>query len=327
MAIVSCPYWGLIHRRSAATVRTSLTWSSGRTRPARACTLWMAATAWRRGIRYSDWSSAAAGHEAHAEVGQPVPPRAGHAQLGGAVDRVELDDRVPVDGGRGRAEQLVEERLGVAGDPALDPDLVDRLAPAGEHAHAVAGGGDLVEVLVQGVPCERLEHPLADLVGRLDVQGDAGDGTEGAEPDDQAVELVVAPGDGAELAGGGDQLQAGDGGGEVALGVPEPWVAVATAPATEMWGSDARLARASPSRSSASASSPYRRPAEKLTVRRRGRRRRRRAGLSRLTSSSESARSVNECLEPSTRTRGAAATTSWTCSRVDGRCSVPARYR
>ena len=37
---------------------------------------------------------------------------------------------------------------------------------------------------------------------------------------------------------------------------PEPWVAVATAPATEMWGSEARLCSASPSGSSASASSP-----------------------------------------------------------------------
>ena len=31
------------------------------------------------------------------------------------------------------------------------------------------------------------------------------------------------------------------------LASPEPWVAVATAPATEMWGSDARLCRARPS--------------------------------------------------------------------------------
>jgi len=40
------------------------------------------------------------------------------------------------------------------------------------------------------------------------------------------------------------------------LASPEPWVAVATAPATEMWGSEARLARATPSPARASASSP-----------------------------------------------------------------------
>ena len=41
---------------------------------------------------------AVARREAHAEVGEPVPPRAGHAELAGAVDRVELDDRVALDG-------------------------------------------------------------------------------------------------------------------------------------------------------------------------------------------------------------------------------------
>jgi hypothetical protein len=40
------------------------------------------------------------------------------------------------------------------------------------------------------------------------------------------------------------------------LASPEPWVPVATAPATEMWGNDARLARAIPSAARASASSP-----------------------------------------------------------------------
>ena len=40
------------------------------------------------------------------------------------------------------------------------------------------------------------------------------------------------------------------------LASPEPWVAVATAPATEMCGSEARLCSATPSRSSAPASSP-----------------------------------------------------------------------
>ena len=70
--------------------------------------------------------------------------------------------------GRGGAEQVAGGLLRVVGDPALDPYLVDRPGPAGEHADAVAGAGDLVEVLVQGVPGQALEDPLADLVGRLD---------------------------------------------------------------------------------------------------------------------------------------------------------------
>jgi hypothetical protein len=40
------------------------------------------------------------------------------------------------------------------------------------------------------------------------------------QPDDQALEVVVAPGDREDVAGGGDQLQPGDRGGEVAVAVP-----------------------------------------------------------------------------------------------------------
>jgi hypothetical protein len=36
--------------------------------------------------------------------------------------------------------------------------------------------------------------------------------------------------------------------------------------------------------------------------------------------------SVNECREPSTRIRAAAAMISCTCATVVGRCSLPARY-
>src|SRR5215470_9370416 len=50
------------------------------------------------------------------------------------------------------------------------------------------------------------------------------------------------------------------------LASPEPWVAVAHAPATEMCGSDPRLCRARPARFSAVASSPYLRPALIMTA-------------------------------------------------------------
>ena len=49
---------------------------------------------------------------------------------------------------------------------------------------------------------------------------------------------------------------AGHRGRQVAVATPEPWVAVATAPATEMCGSEARLCRASPAAASRSTSAP-----------------------------------------------------------------------
>jgi hypothetical protein len=126
---------------------------------------------------------------------------------------------VPVHGRRDRAEQVAGDPLGLAGHPALDPDLVDRLPPAGEQADAVAGRGDRVQVLEQARPGQALEGALAYLVGRPDVQGDAGDHPERPQPDDQPVEVGIAPGGGQGLAGGGDQLQAGDRGGQAAVGV------------------------------------------------------------------------------------------------------------
>jgi hypothetical protein len=45
-----------------------------------------------------------------------------------------------------------------------------------------------------------------------------------------------------------------------------------------------------------------------------------------VMSSEESAMSLNECLEPRTRTCGAFTIISCACSIVDGRCSFRARY-
>ena len=82
---------------------------------------------------------AVAGGEAHAEVRQAIRPRARDAELRRAVDGIEAEDRVAVDRRRDGAEQLVALLLGRVADAALDPHLVDRLAPAGEDADAVAG--------------------------------------------------------------------------------------------------------------------------------------------------------------------------------------------
>ena len=98
-----------------------------------------------------------------------------------------------VDASRRRApKSSARTLLGRVGHAALDPHLVDRLAPAREDADAVAARGDLVEVLEQRVPREPLEDALAHLVRRLDVERDARDRAERAEADDHAVEVGVA---------------------------------------------------------------------------------------------------------------------------------------
>jgi hypothetical protein len=85
-----------------------------------------------------------------------------------------------------------------------------------------------------------------------------------------------------------------------------------------MWGSEARLCSARPSAFSVSASSPYFTPAPTVTVIR-SRSITTSAGRpSSETSSAESATSLNECREPSTRIRGARATISCSSSTVDG---------
>ena len=68
-------------------------------------------------------------------------------------------------------------------------------------------------MLEQRIPFESFEHTLAHLVGGLDVERDARDGADRAEPHDQPVEVGVAARESHDLA---------------------PGVAGAPAPATEM---------------------------------------------------------------------------------------------
>src|ERR687893_2948839 len=141
---------------------------------------------------------------------QAVGPEAGPAQLRRTGGRVELDDRVPVDRCRDRAEEVVLYLL--LRHPALDPDLIYGLAPAGKDADAVAARGDLVEVLEEGLPAQALEDPLAHLVGGLDVEGDPGNRAERPEPDHEPVEVRLSPGDLQHLAVGRHELEASDSG-------------------------------------------------------------------------------------------------------------------
>ena len=115
--------------------------------------------------------------------------------------------------------ELVGRILAGAG---LDPHLIGRLAPAREHADAVAGRRDRVEVLEQVLPAKALEHPLADRVGGLDVERDAGHRSDRAERDHEPVEIGIAAGGGHDVAVGCDQLKRGDGAREVAVAISRP---------------------------------------------------------------------------------------------------------
>src|ERR1039457_3030129 len=111
------------------------------------------------------------------------------------------------------------------------------------------------------------------------------------------------------------------------LAFPEPCVAVAQAPPTEMCGSDARLCRAQPSACSRWASSPYRIPAPTVTVARSGS-----ISMTGGRSATEtstpavSAMRLNEYPEPRARTWWLPETRSWSSSTLCGRCTRSARY-
>ena len=112
-ATVSRPYCGLIHSRSAATVRSSETCSSGATRRAeRAARPRSPPRAWRRVDRYSDWiSSPALGVKPIRKCGRrsdqgPGTPSCGVQLAGSSAE--DRDGASTVAGAR--AEQLVRRR-------------------------------------------------------------------------------------------------------------------------------------------------------------------------------------------------------------------------
>src|SRR5215216_6813745 len=126
---------------------------------------------------------------------------------------------MPVNCCSGRSEEVILYLLGLISDPALDPDLIDCLVPAGKDADAVAARDDLVEVLEEGLPAQAFKDPLPHLVGWLHVQGDPGDRTERAKPDHEAVEVWLASGRHDDLTSGRHELKARDRGREVAVRV------------------------------------------------------------------------------------------------------------
>ncbi len=135
-------------------------------------------------------------------------------------------------------------------EAALDPDLGDAVVlPVGEEADAVAAEEDLVEVVFELRDGEVFVDGLGDLEGGLDVEGDFGDDAEGSEIDDGAEESgrrLWRGRDGWMLPSAATNSMAETAVERLPFLLPEPWVAVAQAPTTETWGSEARLWTAKP---------------------------------------------------------------------------------
>ena len=92
---------------------------------------------------------AGGGGEFQAEVGEPLVPGAGEAELRGAVFGGDAGDGVEGGGGgRGAEESFWEDGGTEVVCAVLEPDLVDVVGlVGGEEADAVGGGEDGFEVL------------------------------------------------------------------------------------------------------------------------------------------------------------------------------------
>ena len=158
-------------------------------------------------------------------MGQPLVPAAGHAQLRGAGVRGQARHRVAVGGGGCGGEPPGVGQLGRRDGPngvldlPLDPDLGQPGGtPVGEHAHAVAAGGDGAEVVVEHLERKALVHPLADVEGRHHLQDQAGDHAQRPQVDHGAGKRVIGAGDFHQVAVRGDDLHGGDGRGQALVG-------------------------------------------------------------------------------------------------------------
>src|SRR3712207_2243406 len=106
----------------------------------------MASTAYRRGNTYSDCSSSPLlGVKPMRKCGKRSDQRPGLPNCG-----VQGVASSPTIGCRSTAAATAPKRsplylLGLLRHPALDPDLIDGLSPAGKGADAVAARGDLDE--------------------------------------------------------------------------------------------------------------------------------------------------------------------------------------
>src|SRR4029077_5815378 len=102
----------------------------------------------------------------------------------------------------------------------LEPHFAETLVlPVGEEADTVGGGLDGVEVVFQLLERKIFVNVLAHREFGLDVERDRSDHAESAEADNRAVEgvAILRARELHRVARRGDELQAGDGGGEIAV--------------------------------------------------------------------------------------------------------------
>ena len=157
---------------------------------------------------------AGAGREFHLEVRQAQVPWAEDAHLVGGGRRIHDGDGVIGTIGRPGAEEIAGAQRGIG--EALEPDMGDAVAiPVGEGADGVGGRGDGLEVVDIGRERQIDVEVLAHLEAGHDVDGDGCDDAECTETDHGAVEVGIAAPEGDGVARGGDELERGDGGGEV----------------------------------------------------------------------------------------------------------------
>ena len=153
---------------------------------------------------------------------EALVPRARDAELLGAVFGRMPGEWVEVAGGEfGSVEVGGEGSGGVGGDAVLDPDLGGAVVlPVGEEADAVAACEDVIEVMLEVSEGEVFVDGLGDLEGGLDIEGDSGKDTESSEMNDGSRKDVGVFGarDGVDGPVVGDDLEGGNGGGEVSVG-------------------------------------------------------------------------------------------------------------
>ena len=81
-------------------------------------------------------------------------------------------------------------RMGALVYTAFDPNLGRAMIlPVGENADAVAAREDIVQVMFKLREREVFIHHLSHLKGRLHIERDLGDNTEGSKSDDGAKEI------------------------------------------------------------------------------------------------------------------------------------------
>src|SRR5579875_1553683 len=158
-----------------------------------------------------------AGCVTHAEMRQTIRPETGPTQLRRTRGRIQFDEGMPINCCGHCAEEVGINPIRVI-HPALDPDLLIGLAPASEDADAIAAGSDLVEMVIKRLPTEVFKHPLLHFVGRLHVQSDARDCTEGTQSNHEAIEVRIASGCLDDFPVGRHDFQPRDSSSEITIG-------------------------------------------------------------------------------------------------------------